>query len=271
MKPALTALTTIVLAALLISPSPATAQTATLKDAQLLFYNARYEAAALAARDLCSAEAADLTACELSTSARLFQIKRAIGDPEDKEKALKACAACPELMTAFQTELAKSMTMARARILANPADDEALFLFGKLNLNFVWLHLGTLGRKTGWTEYWDARKSLDTLLERQPNHVRARVARAWIDYIVGTKAPRGTRWLLGGGNKKKGLATVADAATKDAAPFVQAEAGFALWDMQVREKAFADAVVTARALAVSFPDNEELRRFLDTRAGNAAR
>jgi hypothetical protein len=34
--------------------------------------------------------------------------------------------------------------------------------------------------------------------------LRARVARAWIDYIVDTRMPLGTRWLLGGGNKNAG-------------------------------------------------------------------
>jgi hypothetical protein len=45
--------------------------------------------------------------------------------------------------------------------------------------------------------------------------------------------------------------------------------------MQVRERKIAEAVVTARALAEDFPDNEELAKFLavhDSRANftNAA-
>jgi len=44
--------------------------------------------------------------------------------------------------------------------------------------------------------------------------------------------------------------------------FVATEAGFALWDMQVREKQIPAAVVTARSLARDFPANEELARFL---------
>jgi hypothetical protein len=46
--------------------------------------------------------------------------------------------------------------------------------------------------------------------------------------------------------------------------FVRAEAGFALWDMQVRERNMAEARVTAATLAEDFPDNPELRRFLET-------
>jgi len=62
-----------------------------------------------------------------------------------------------------------------------------LFFLGKLDLNYVWLQLGPLRRKTGWDEYWEARRSLDAVLKANPRHVRARVARAWIDYIVDTR------------------------------------------------------------------------------------
>jgi hypothetical protein len=68
--------------------------------------------------------------------------------------------------------------------------------------------------------------------------------------------------VLGGGNKKRGLKTVRDAADMDAGVFIRAEAGFALWDMQVREGETTRAVETARGLSRDFPDNEELQRFL---------
>ena len=139
-------------------------------------------------------------------------------------------------MKEFFAEIQRGQTLARERLLANPMDDETLFFLGKLDLNYVWLQLGPLKRKTGWDEYWEARKSLDALLARNPGHVRARVARAWIDYIVDTKMPWGTRWVLGGGNKKKALTNIREAARVDADYFTHAEAEFALWDMQVRER-----------------------------------
>jgi hypothetical protein len=129
----------------------------------------------------------------------------------------------------------------------------------------VWLQLGTLGHKTGWAEYWEARRSLDTVLTRQPGHVRARVARGWIDYIVDTKMRRGTRWLLGGGSKTRGLAAIRSAAVTDADFFTRTEAVFALWDMQVRERDFAGALTTAQLLLIDFPDNRDLKRFVDQR------
>jgi tetratricopeptide (TPR) repeat protein len=235
---------------------------ASLDEAQRHFYSGRYESAAALAFEVRTENPDSLAASELRTSALHFQMRRALGEPKNREDAWKQCAACQELMPVFMAELAVGQAAARARLEKNPADEEALFFLGKLDLNYVWLQLGTVGRKTGWGEYWEARKSLDAVLKTNPGHVRALVARAWIDYIVDTKLPRGTKWMLGGGDRKKGLATVQEAAQSASEPFVQAEARFGLWDMQVRERKMADAVVTARALARDFPDNQDLAKFL---------
>ncbi len=233
--------------------------------AQRLFYNARYDAAAAQALQIRTAEPGNLSAFELRTSALLFQLRRAIGDAADKDKALKQCAPCPALMAAFKDETASGLALARAHLKKTPADDTAQFFLGKLNLNHVWLHLGTLGRRTGWGEYWEARRSLDAVLKRSPGHVRARVARAWIDYIVDTKVPWAFRWVLGGGDKKKAVAVARQAADANADFFTKTEAGFALWEMLIREKNFTDAVVVARRLARDFPENRELTDFLAAR------
>ena len=247
-----------------------TAESPDLEAAQRMFYNGRYVEAAMLTADLCTAEADNLAACELRSSAVLFQFRRALGDSRDKAKAFTECSACPELLSTFVAETRRVQAIARARLELDPDDEETLFFLGKLDLNYVWLQLGTLGRKTGWDEYWEARRSLDKLLKRNPGHVRARVARGWIDYIVDTRMPRGTRWLLGGGNKNRGLRAVREAATAEADPFVRAEAGFALWDMQVRERNIADALVTAETLARDFPANPELRRFLEAHSSSGS-
>ncbi len=241
-----------------------TAQPDPLDHARRLFFNGRYEAAAAVTLEPCLSGADDVAACELRSSAVLFQIRRAIGDPADKKKAVKQCTVCPDLFTAFQTTTAKGQDLARVRIRSHPDEDATLFLLGKLSLNHVWLHIGTLGRKTGWSEYWEGRRSLDKVLNLNPKHVRASVARAWIDYIVETKVPRGVRWLLGGGNKKRGLLAVREAVSEETDFFSHAEARFALWDMQVRERDLQDAVVSARSLARDFPENQELSRFIET-------
>ena len=244
------------------SAAPKAHWSASLDEAHRLFYSGRYEAAATLALDVQTQNPDSLSASELRTLALHFQMRRALGEPKKREKAWKECARCQELMSVFMAELAIGQEAARARLLKNPADEEAMFFLGKLDLNYVWLQLGTVGRKTGWSEFREARKSLDAVLKTNPDHIRAQVARAWVDYIVDTKLPRGTKWMLGGGNKKKGLETVQEAAQAAAEPFVQAEARFGLWDMQVRERKMADAVVTARGLARDFPDNEDLAKFL---------
>jgi len=244
----------------------ALANRATLSDAQSLFYSGQYRAAADATLGLRSGsvESGNLTAYELRTSALLFQLKAALDSQRDKDKALKLCAACPQLMAAFQDDTKLGQTVARSRLRETPGDDEALFFLGKFDLNYVWLHLGTLGRRTGWDEYWEARRSLDAVLKRNPGHVRALVARAWIDYIVDTKMPWGTGWLLGGGNKKRALRTLGEAVKIKSDFFVHAEAEFALWDIHVRERNLAEATVVAKRLARDFPENLELAKFLET-------
>jgi len=167
-------------------------------------------------------------------------------------------------MASFMTDLHHGQELARSRLKAKPTDEEALFFLGKLDLNFVWLELGLLGHKTGWDEYWEARKSLDAVLKQNPKHVRARIARGWIDYIVNTRMPWGTRWVLGGGNKKRGMAAVREATIMEADQYTRAEAEFALWDMNVREKNFEVATGIAEKLARDFPENQEVAKFLAT-------
>jgi hypothetical protein len=247
----------------------ATAQPAsTLIDAQRLFYNANYEEAASLILSRPPSEADDLASLELRSSALLFQLKRLLEGRPAKDDALKQCETCQGLMKEFFEEIQRGQTLARERLRVNPLDDETLFFLGKLDLNYVWLQLGPLRRKTGWDEYWEARKSLDTLLARNPGHVRGRVARAWIDYIVDTKMPWGTRWVLGGGNRKKALNNVREAAKVEADFFTHAEAEFALWDMQVRERDMSNATDTARRLARDFPENREVANFLAARGGS---
>jgi hypothetical protein len=232
-------------------------------DAQRSFYNARYADAATMLLELRSEQPEDLPAYELRTSALLFQLKAALGEqPGNKEKDFKACEACPGLMADFMSDTTRGRALARARLDADPADEEALFFLGKLNLNYVWLQLGPLGRKTGWNEYWEARRSLDAVLKRNPEHVRARVARAWIDYIVDTRMPWGTSWLLGGGNKKRAFIVMREAASTEADFYTEVEAEFALWDLHVRERKMTEAVEIARGLSRHFPENPELEKFL---------
>jgi tetratricopeptide (TPR) repeat protein len=243
----------------------------TLADAQRLFYNAHYEEAAALAQSLRASGTHDLANDEVRTTALLFVLRGLLNgqdahNGEDKEAVLKACAKCPAVLATFTEDLHHGQGIARERLKANPADETALFYLGKLDLNYVWLQLGLLGKKTGWDEYWEARKSLDALLKANPKHVRARVSRGWIDFIVNTRMPWGTRWILGGGNKKKGLAAVREGAAMATDPFSHAEAEFALWDMLLRDKNIPEATEVAKRIALAFPENTEVAVFLKGRA-----
>lgn len=233
-----------------------------MDTAQRLFYVGHYEDASAMAMRLREVTPDDLSTYELRTSALHFLLKRQLGDAKDKEAALKSCQPCVGLLADMKADVEKGQELARARLKTKADDDEALFYLGKIDLNHVWLHLGTLSQRTGWNEYWEARHSLDAVLKSQPTHVRARVARAWIDYIVDTRVPLGLKWILGGGSKKRALSTARAAASVDAETYVKAEAGFALWEMLVREKQISEAVKVAEGLALDFPENRELVRFL---------
>ena len=246
---------------------PARAEGPGLADAQRAFFNARYAEAADLALAVQASDADALAPYEIRTSALHFQLRDALGPNKDKGEAFRRCEACPELLDAFLTDIKKGQVLARGRLLVDPADDDALFFLGKLNLNYVWLHLETLGRKTGWSEYWEARRSLDAALKDNPRHMRARVARAWVDYIVETKMTRGTRWVLGGGSKKRAFIGAREAAGADSEFFVRAEAEFALWEMLVRDRQLPEATSIAQRLARDFPENHKLANFLKTAPG----
>jgi hypothetical protein len=215
------------------------------------------------ALELRTADPANLAAYELRTSALHFQVKRLLGEAKDRDKALKACAACPALLAAFADETARGVAAARARVAQSPQDLEATFLLGKLNLNHVWLHIGTLGHRTAWSEYREARRLVEAVLKQDPGHVRARVAHAWIEYIVDTRVPFLFKWALGGGDRKKALAATRKAAEAEAPFIVQTEARFALWEMLNRDKRPAEALVPAQALLADFPGNRELATFVE--------
>ena len=253
----------------LIAPPPATAQTSAqapesseLRLARQHYFSGRYTAAADAAAPLTANGLEALAAYELRTSALHFELKRLLGDASNKGKALKQCAECQPLLDAFMKDLTAGKALARTALKAQPENESALFYLGKLDLNYVWLQLATLGKRTGWGEFWNARRSIEAVLKANPKNVRARVAHAWIEYIVDTRVPFGLAWTLGGGDKKRALKSITEAAAAVGDPFEKAEAEFALWEMLVRDKRPADALVVAKRLIVDFPENKELQRFV---------
>jgi tetratricopeptide (TPR) repeat protein len=248
----------------LVLGSPVPIGAATIDDAFRLFYASRFEESAVAAAELTAANPDDLVAWEIRTSALHFQLKRLIGEGKDKKGAFAKCADCPKLLSTFIEEVNRGRAAARARLTKEPMDDEARFLLGKMDLNYLWLQLATLDRKTGWDEYWEAKHLLDAVIQKYPTHVRARVARAWMDYIVGTRVPWGTRWVMGGGSKSRGLKMVREAAQTPADFYTRVEAQFGLWEMLTRDGKRDEALRVAKELLVKFPDNKDLARFVES-------
>jgi len=234
-----------------------------LAEAETAFLNARYETAAELALELRTADPEDLAAIELRATALLFQLKDLLPERGDRDKALAQCAACRSLLNDFFSETTRGQTIARARLKASPEDETSRFMLGKIDLNYLWMQLGPLGRKTGWDEYWEARHSLDAVLAKNPAHVRAQVARAWIDYVVDTRMPWGTKWLFGGGSRKRARALMQAAAAAPADLFAHAEARYALWELNRRERSLPEAIAIAQQLSREFPENRELTEFLD--------
>jgi tetratricopeptide (TPR) repeat protein len=244
-----------------LTPAPGQELTG-LRLAQHHFYSARYVVAAETAAPLTKSGPDELAAYELRTSALHFQIKRLLGDATNKGRALKQCTECAGLLDAFMKDVTAGKAKARAILKTEPQNTAVLFYLGKIDLNYVWMQLSTLGRRTGWGEYWNARRSMDAVLKLDPKNTRARVARAWIDYIVDTRVPFGTQWILGGGDRKRALRNITEAAAAAADPFDRAEAEFGLWEMLVQEKRRPEAVEVAKRLLRDFPDNTDLQRFV---------
>src|SRR4051812_41759660 len=130
------------------------------EEAQRLFFNARYEEAAKGTAALRGAGEADPANDELRTTALLFQLRGLLSGQDardgDKAAAWKTCARCPAVLAAFTADYTHGRAVTQATLKGNPKDETALFYLGKLDLNYVWLQLGLLGKKTGWDEYWEA-------------------------------------------------------------------------------------------------------------------
>lgn len=105
---------TILRVVVVIALSAGLAGAQSLDDAQRLFYSGRFDAAAAQALHLRTANPANLAASELRSSAILFQIKRALGDGADRDKAWQLCSTCAALMTEFLAEIAHGQAKARA-------------------------------------------------------------------------------------------------------------------------------------------------------------
>src|SRR4030095_5362139 len=80
--------TVCLIVAVLASPAgSAYASTSVLAEAPVLFYHGSYAGAARRTLPLCALDLASLPACELLSSAVLFEIKSLVGKQSDRKKA----------------------------------------------------------------------------------------------------------------------------------------------------------------------------------------
>ena len=121
-----------------------------IRLAQHHFYSGRYDDAIALAGTLRESDADALAAFELRTSALHFKIKRLLGDASNKGKAFKACAPCADLQAEFLKDTAAGKALAESRLKQTPDDQNVRYYLGKLDLNYIWLQLATLGKRTGW-------------------------------------------------------------------------------------------------------------------------
>ncbi len=142
----------------------------------------------------------------------------------------------------------------------------------KIHLNYLWMQLSTLGHRTGWDQYWESKRLIEAVLAKQPMHLRTLVARAWMDYIVGTRVPWGARWVMGGGNRDRALKTLRAAPPQEADFYAKVEADFALGRCWRAKASAPKRCRIAQGLLVKFPENEDLLKFVRGKArGGGAR
>jgi hypothetical protein len=161
-----------------------------------------------------------------------------------------------DLLTAFLSNTSQGQAIARGRLRINPTDGDALFS-GEAQLICVWLHVETLGRKTGWS-VWEAGDRW-TPFSKTIHSTAELVLRAWIDYIVDTKMARHA--LAARRRQQEARSSGREAASAESEFFVRVEAEFALWECWCVNGICKATGPEARA---GLSDNRKLSKFLET-------
>lgn len=236
-----------------------------LNRAKEFFYQEKYQDSERLILEARAIDPTDPESYEFRTTILLFRLRDLTGIDVARQgkatKTLATCAACPEMLRQFEADTAEGLRLARLVLTQKPDDERATFIIAKLDLNKLWLNLKILNKMKGWREYQEARKFLAKVLARNPNHSRALIASAWINYIVADRIFL-LRAVLGGGSKKTALKQLRQAAScGQCDAFDRSEAGFSLLDILKQEKMFAEAAVLARELSVRYPENASLAQF----------
>jgi tetratricopeptide (TPR) repeat protein len=170
----------------------------------------------------------------------------------------------PETEKRILDEIAKSMTLAAARLKQNPNDTAAMYASGiayGLRSNYFWVV------KKAWRDSLKdataARKLHNRISELEPNNVDARLVQGLHDYVVGS-LPFGFKMLgfvIGiRGDKEKGIRTVQEVAKNG--KLNRADAEILLCALYRRENQSKLAVPLVQDLIRRYPRNYLLRMEL---------
>ena len=245
-----------------------TAYDVLLHQARHHMFNEDYALAreiALAAR---ARKPQDMESYELVTLSEIFRLKKELGisgvNPISNTDKLQKHAAAVEQ---FKQDIDEGLRLAREQLMQNPGDERTLFLTGKLQLNKLMLILQVQNKKSGRTEYLEARRVMDGILLVHPGHCRALVASGWMNYIIGTRGffeRLGLTFLGLRGDRKKGVEEIAHAADALVAcdPLDKIEARFSLLEILKKEQRWPQVYAIAKELESQFPENTQLKKYI---------
>jgi hypothetical protein len=230
-----------------------------MRQAREALYSEQYVLAdqhVMNARRLCPT---DPESYELRTGLLILRTKQVLkiagGDRKD-------CADCESLVIQFEKDFEKGRALADAALQQNLKDERLMFLSGKLYLNRVWMNVDILDKAaSSGGPYRDARDRIEEVLRRNPRHIRALVASAWINYMIASRN-RATRLLLRTfgikGDKKKAFDHLAIALAEQGDEYAYWEAKFTQRDLLKRENKRSEVEAVTEELRTRFPKNGTL-------------
>ncbi len=243
-----------------------------LEQAKEAFFNERYAEAEELARSAREDDPDDPETYELRTAILVFQVRaevKGLGKTREDEIDGKNCQACAKLAAEIDSDVEKGLEKCKAVLVREPDSVRARFFFARLTLNRLWFHLetGHRGRRE-WGEFKEAKRLLDSILAKADGRsdIRAITARAWLDYVVGSRAWY-ERIFLGGGSKKNAIESLRRAVKLPGGEYDRAEARISLMQFLAEEKREDEAREIASELTLRFPDSEGFRK----QAGNGTK
>src|SRR6266481_1895968 len=167
----------------------------------------------------------------------------------------------PEIEKRFFDEIGKAMSLAEARVKANPNDAKALYALGvTYGLRGNWNFLVRKAWREALHDATTARKMCNRVSELDPNDYDARLVQGAHDYIVGSLPAfyKMLGFLVGfRGDKQKGIQTLQAVAEKGKANSVDAKVF--LCAIYRREQRWPAATPILEELIRRFPRNYLLR------------